>query len=516
MNSMDLLSLSDYYASITSSGSGSVVGVVLVMAILAWYYLRLSPPKRQQPWLPSAPCSMQEAIQGFAGADGPFFLLRLARTMGRSSFRIPLPVLRRQGAYIVGDPDLTRAILQDAKTDKPLHIYRSFEGISGRKIMFTSRNTDPYLRKMRKSTAHAFSRHQVGRMKTVADQVADQWMNERLAHMAETNTSFDPAYEMNRITFYVICEAGFEYTDLSDQEFAHFSHHIEIALREFTFKQSTNPLRRFLWKLLPGVREALASSEETMVFSRKLLQEYKKKQKEGSASEENTLIKLMVDSIGGHGSDDDADDDEQIAAEVVSWLTAGHDTTGYSLGNALVLLAKHPKVQTKLRHELAANTGSGESPPERLAPYFRHFLRELARFLPVAAMGSIRTTGRDWTTKDGYLLPAGAVCFLPQYVLHRNRQVFGPTVDEFDPDRWLMINDNGKNAAPASAMLDSVVQFSLGSRNCPGQALAMTEIQSLLPKLLAKYEFRLEDEGHLDYFLTLKYVNAKLKARKLH
>ena len=506
MNSMDLLSLSDY-ASITR-GSLPLVGVVTAVLAWYWYYFRLAPSsqKRQQ-WLPCAPCPMLEAIQGFAGADGPFFLLRLARKMGRSSYRIPLPVSRK-GAYIIGDPELTRAILQDTKTDKPLHIYRSFEGISGRKIMFTSRNTDPYLKKMRKSTAHAFSRNQVGRMKTVADKVADQWMNERLANMAETSTSFDPAYEMNRITFYVICEAGFEYADLSDQEFAHFSHHIEIALREFTFKQSTNPLRRFLWKLLPGVREALASSEETMVFSRKLLQEYKKKQKAGTASDENTLIKLLVNSIG-HSSDAD---DEQVAAEAHSWLTAGHDTTGYSLGNALVLLAKHPHVQTKLRNELAAASANGCGEPPERAPYFQHFLRELARFMPVAAMGSIRTTGRDLTSKDGYLLPAGAVCFLPQYVLHHNRQVFGATVDEFDPDRWLLNNDD-KNA---QAMLDSVVQFSLGSRNCPGQALAMTEIQSLLPKLLAKYEFTLEDEGHLDYFLTLKYVNAKLKARKLH
>jgi hypothetical protein len=33
--------------------------------------------------------------------------------------------------------------------------------------------------------------------------------------------------------------------------------------------------------------------------------------------------------------------------------------------------------------------------------------------------------------------------------------------------------------------------------------------------LLANYEFELEEEGHLDYFLTLKYMNAKLKATKI-
>jgi cytochrome P450 len=167
-----------------------------------------------------------------------------------------------------------------------------------------------------------------------------------------------------------------------------------------------------------------------MEFARKLVSAYKKKQMSSSFSssdskEENTLIKLLVENAGS---------DEEVAAEGLSWLTAGHDTTGYSLSNALVVLSKHPEIQTKLRHELSKATKAGE-PPDRVE-YFQFFLKEMSRYLPVAAMGSIRVTGKDYMTKDGLVLPAGAVCFLPQYVANHNAGVFGDTVNEFDPDRW--------------------------------------------------------------------------------
>jgi len=476
--------------------STSELGVVTAIAsvvsfAVVWRIYKSSQAKNLQTkkWLPYAPCGFMECVKNFSGKEAPFFLLRLARQMNRDSYRLPLPI-GSQGAYVVADYDTAREIRKDIGTDKPLQIYRSFEGISGKRIMFTRSNGDVYMTKLRKGTAHAFSRNQVGRMNQIALKCVDEWMNDRLAMIADTNANFDPAYEMNHIIFRGICESAFEYQNLTVEDYEHFSHHIEIALREFTFKQSTNPFRHYLWKLLPGVREALASSEQCLVFTRKVLQNYKRKKITGEVSEEKTLIRLLYESIG--------DDDEQVAAEAISWLTAGHDTTGFSLSNALVLLAKYPYIQTKLRHELMSNKTECD--------YFQLFLRELSRFMPVAAMGSIRTTARDIPTKYGDIIPKGGVCFLPQYVVHHSQQVFGPTADEFDPERWV-------DATPA--MLESIFTFSLGSRNCPGQSLAMAEIQSTLPRLLKQYEFFLVEEGTIDYFLTLKYFGAKLQAKKI-
>jgi len=73
----------------------------------------------------------------------------------------------------------------------------------------------------------------------------------------------------------------------------------------------------------------------------------------------------------------------------------------------------------------------------------------------------------------------------------------------FRPERW---EDADKS------MREAFMVFSLGNRNCIGQSLAMAQIYSTISKLLANYSFEVEDEGELDYFLTLKYVGCRLKA----
>ena len=95
--------------------------------------------------------------------------------------------------------------------------------------------------------------------------------------------------------------------------------------------------------------------------------------------------------------------------------------------------------------------------------------------------------------------------YLPQMLLHRNPSVF-KNPKEFLPDRW-------ENTT--KEMKDSIMMFSLGQRNCPGQSLALVELYSAIPKLLTAYTFELEAEGRLEYFTTMKRVGARLKASKV-
>lgn len=187
--------------------------------------------------------------------------------------------------------------------------------------------------------------------------------------------------------------------------------------------------------------------------------------------------------------------ESQKITELTDWLIAGHDTTGYSLSNSLVMLAKYPHVQEKLRQA----TMDVEKP--HLTPYFKCVLKEVMRMIPVAALGSVRVVGREFTSGD-YIIPKGALCFLSQYHAGRNPEVYDQP-NEFRPERW----EN-----PTKRMLTQHAPFSLGNRNCPGQRLAMAEINSTLPRLLQNFKFELEDEGKLDFFLTFKFLGAKLRA----
>ena len=76
-----------------------------------------------------------------------------------------------------------------------------------------------YTKGIRKSTTHAFSKNEVGRMNEIALKHVNRWLEER----SNLDAPFDPAHEMTRITFFSICEAAFEY-EATEEEFVEFAH----------------------------------------------------------------------------------------------------------------------------------------------------------------------------------------------------------------------------------------------------------------------------------------------------
>ena len=75
----------------------------------------------------------------------------------------------------------------------------------------------------------------------------------------------------------------------------------------------------------------------------------------------------------------------------------------------------------------------------------------------------------------------------------------------FDPDRW------APDAADADKLKELFTPFSLGKRNCVGQNLANLETKLVLATLYKSFSFELTSEVVVDYFLTLKPVNAHMR-----
>jgi cytochrome P450 len=165
----------------------------------------------------------------------------------------------------------------------------------------------------------------------------------------------------------------------------------------------------------------------------------------------------------------------------------------------MVLLTKHPQYARKLREELAKS----KSPAD--CEYLKFVLKESSRILPVAAMGSIRLAGRDFDAGNGEIIPKGATIFMPQIASNRNEDVFDDP-ETFNPDRWYTSTPEMKN---------TMLTFSLGIRNCVGQALATAELDSILPRIVSQYDFEIEEEGSLQYFLTMFHAGTKLRAKPL-
>ena len=102
-----------------------------------------------------------------------------------------------------------------------------------------------------------------------------------------------------------------------------------------------------------------------------------------------------------------------------------------------------------------------------------------------------------------------SICFLPQYLLYRDPDIFGPNASTFVPNRW------HPNTC-TQEMIDAVsMTFSLGPRSCLEKPLAMEKINYLLPRLLLRYSLHLESEGCADYRVIMKYSHALIRVKAL-
>ena len=77
--------------------------------------------------------------------------------------------------------------------------------------------------------------------------------------------------------------------------------------------------------------------------------------------------------------------------------------------------------------------------------------------------------------------------------------------EDFDPDRW------APDAVDADKLKELFMPFALGKRNCVGQNLANLETKLVLASLYKSFSFELTSEVVVDYFITIKPVNAHMR-----
>jgi len=454
--------------------------------------------KSSDSYCPVAPLSYIQAVKGLTSRRSPWFMLDLCTKTCSRVYFVCLPT-STGGIYIVGDVPTMRAILQDPKSDKPRDIYQPFEDAIGRPNLFSRSTEDPILKSTRKCIFKAFSPKDVKRMNVVCDKYVNNWIKNDLEKFIDEKKSFDPSEEMVKLTFDLIMESAFEYptSNQTKDERSFFLNNLEKVLVEFGSKQPSNPLRAYLTPLIKERRDAIKASKNCKMLVQKVIDYYLANT---NKSEENTIIKLVLENK-------DFKTDEELVAEIFIMMIGGFETTAYSLSSTLILLAKHPRVAKKLRKELF-----NMDPLEWSKSLFlRCVIQESKRLLPVAATGSGRRTSKDFVVqtppeKPNITIPKGASIMVPFIVPFRDPVIFKDP-ETFHPERWAPEN-------VTKQMQDALIPFSLGNRNCVGQTLAVAELYSTIPKLIAKYDFEIDAEGELEYFLTMKYIGCRLRAMK--
>lgn len=169
--------------------------------------------------------------------------------------------------------------------------------------------------------------------------------------------------------------------------------------------------------------------------------------------------------------------DREVAANILTFILAGHETTARTLGWALHLISRSPDVAARLRAEADAFDLSDPKWADGL-PWTRAVIEEAMRLFPPAPTLARLALGPDEI--GGQAIEAGTAVVISPWVLHRHHGLWDQP-DEFRPERFLPENRKSIDRY-------AYIPFSAGPRVCIGAAFAMQEAMIALATLLRAAE----------------------------
>ena len=204
-------------------------------------------------------------------------------------------------------------------------------------------------------------------------------------------------------------------------------------------------------------------------------------ERRASREDKGDLLSMLLvaqDSEGDGGQMSDA----QIRDEILTLFLAGHETTANALSWTWYLLASNPDAERRLFEEVDSVLG-GRAPSvhdvEALRYTYAVFAESMRLYPPAWAMGR---TPKEPFDLGGYRIPAGVICFISQWLMHRDPR-FWPAPERFLPERWL-------TADPQRPKL-AYFPFGAGPRLCVGERFAWMEGVLILARVAQRWRFRM-------------------------
>lgn len=186
-------------------------------------------------------------------------------------------------------------------------------------------------------------------------------------------------------------------------------------------------------------------------------------------------------------------------------LFAGHDTTGHCMTWLLLELCRHPEYQRELQREVDAyfEMLDGREPTyEDLGQlsFLDRCITETLRLWNSVPNGTFRQLQFDDHVKGeggkDVLLPKGTFVQVLTWSRHRNPDLWGPDVDEWNPHRHFEPGEltSVAGGCPMAAKNPQSARFSPfvhAPRSCLGRNFAQMEMHLIIPQLLRKLDFSL-------------------------
>lgn len=415
----------------------------------------------------------------------PLLPLRLLIAFFRDPLRMPLQLAHQYGdafsfqvgkqrIIVLNHPDAIRELL----VVQHEHI-RKGDGVMQRDNVLgrgLATNDGPFYKKQRRLVQPAFHRQRLtGYAQTMVEAALQQawtWCD---------GTTIDMVQEMPHLTLEIVAKTLFN-ADMGEETRV-IEEGLPVTLEEF--RKNALSLRALLGKdllrRLPfpiNIRSKRACARMDQVIAR-MIDEHRQK---GDDQGDLLSMLLLAQDEEGHGMSD-----RQLRDEVMTLMTAGHETVAFTLIWTWYLLAVNPEAKAKVQLEvdrvLSGRAATFDDLPH--LDYTRRVIMETMRLYPPVWIMDRRTLSD--LTLAGISIPAGARVVVSQYVVHHDPR-FYPDPDRFDPDRWTPERQ-------ASRPKFAYFPFGGGPRICIGESFALTECILLLATLSQHWQIELSPKA---------------------
>lgn len=460
------------------------------------------------PSLESIPRPKAQPIVGNAltiDGDAPIaHMMRLAKELGPI---FQLDIMGKE-LNIVSGFEIVEELCDDARFDKsvrgPLHKVRDIAGDG----LFTAFTSEPNWSKAHNILLPNFGDRAIAgyhpMMLDIAEQLVLKW--ERL----NADETIDVGHDMTSVTLdtIAICGFGFRlnsfYRESQHPFIVAMSDALEIAMsiRGLPFEEMFSKTKL---KRLDGDAQTMFSVVDKIIGDRKA-----ELVASGGTTTKTDLLSYML--TGTDKKTGEKLDDTNIRYQIITFLIAGHETTSGLLAFTLYFLLKNPDVLARARDEVDRVFGTDLSAKPTVKAvnkltYVTQVLKEVLRLWPPAPAFAVLPY-KDEIVGGKYLLKARSqnVLLLPS--LHRDRSVWGPDADRFNPDNFLPERE-------AARPVNAYKPFGNGQRACIGSQFAMQEAALVIGMIVQRFE--LIDPDHYTIktkeAMSVKLIDFKLKVK---
>ena len=199
------------------------------------------------------------------------------------------------------------------------------------------------------------------------------------------------------------------------------------------------------------------------------------------------LLALLLDASRAEGLTE-----EEIQANVLTFIAAGHETTANAITWSLFLLGQDPQWRERVANEADGTDSSSEDPCAHL-PLSKAVLEESLRLYPPIA--AISRVAIDEDVIAGEVVQPGTMVIVAPYLLHRHRRLWREP-DMFVPDRFLEPDRPHVNRF-------SYLPFGAGPRTCIGAAFALQEATLALSTIARTFRWRLAPDVDVQPLLRI-------------